>query len=876
MVFLPDVVDSSVGASHPSTKVSPEAVKPGTPEKAAGALSKNGPLFKERDGQLLGKRGEFSGTLKSPDVHSDETQSETMGYLPSQGLGPSGSALNLVLTPEDGESSTGLKQFGASELLSDEDETRNDEDDGDDDDDDVDDDENNDQNVSMSEVFSNPDDDGSDFPCDDLDLNDEDEDDEDDNIDDTEGDKTKLTYPTDTGYAWVVVLAVFCIQFLFVGYLKSLGIFLVEFQEKFNSTSSMTSLVVGVMEAIASLFSFLVMGLMFKFAYPRTVCLIGSVIFTAAIIGNSLIERFELLCLTQGCLFGLSIALLYGPSLFVLMQYFERRRAFATALGTCGTSFGGVVLPLLIRYLLDEYSLRGGTLMTAGVLMHSIAFSAMLRPIEKNEMVLKIPESKKSPQNVRSGVRKELGTFEKLRQRFRGLEGESSELDKKSECSRSFRGSHNSINQRNGHLKFDPKKITNIAPFSSKLEICEEGVPLKIEQNIIVGSHGDLVVVPVGNGITSSSVSLVNGSQESLVASNNDFHAKLTEINNQNGSLVSIVNQNGSVVVSPVTESSYSNNHLAAPAVTFPRRWNDSLATENTPSLYDVESMAYTDIGSKYSHSKRQLSRSTASIFCSTSTLNTNFADLISIEQDTYFKQTQLDDTAKPQTFFRKFCFSLLNNPLLKSTSFWVLVVFYFSATIGQAVPQMYIPALAKEKGLTPSQSAMLISLMNTLDIPCRIVVGVLVNCGFVSPSKACILPMFVIGMVGQMTAFFNSYESMLAMAVMYGLFMGVYFAMQSLVVIEALGMKNFTSAIGFYYLIMGLAGAVSYPISGALRDLTGSYVSAYTYLATMELVAMLQLIVLQFTTRFDKRRGIINTDEDDSTEGEQLKENGN
>ena len=55
----------------------------------------------------------------------------------------------------------------------------------------------------------------------------------------------------------------------------------------------------------------------------------------------------------------------------------------------------------------------------------------------------------------------------------------------------------------------------------------------------------------------------------------------------------------------------------------------------------------------------------------------------------------------------------------------------------------------------------------------------------------------------------------MLVMAVLYGLCVGVYFAMQSLLVIEVLGEENYRTAIGGYYLVMGLSGTVAYPVAG-------------------------------------------------------------
>ena len=52
------------------------------------------------------------------------------------------------------------------------------------------------------------------------------------------------------------------------------------------------------------------------------------------------------------------MSLLYGPSIYMMTQYFNHRRPLATSVSSCGATLGGVLLPLCIRVFLDNFSLQ--------------------------------------------------------------------------------------------------------------------------------------------------------------------------------------------------------------------------------------------------------------------------------------------------------------------------------------------------------------------------------------------------------------------------------------------------------------------------------------------------------------------------------------
>lgn len=70
------------------------------------------------------------------------------------------------------------------------------------------------------------------------------------------------------------------------------------------------------------------------------------------------------------------------PCYLLLTLYFDRKRGRANALlmsGVCSAQFVG---PLLIRYLLAEYSLKGATLILSGIVFNSLVGTALYQPVE--------------------------------------------------------------------------------------------------------------------------------------------------------------------------------------------------------------------------------------------------------------------------------------------------------------------------------------------------------------------------------------------------------------------------------------------------------------------------------------------------------------
>ena len=65
-----------------------------------------------------------------------------------------------------------------------------------------------------------------------------------------------------------------------------------------------------------------------------------------------------------------------------LNHYFSKKRGQAVGLSMAGTAMGMLIMPQLVRYLLEEFSFNGAVLIIAGLALHSAVGSILLQPVK--------------------------------------------------------------------------------------------------------------------------------------------------------------------------------------------------------------------------------------------------------------------------------------------------------------------------------------------------------------------------------------------------------------------------------------------------------------------------------------------------------------
>lgn len=79
---------------------------------------------------------------------------------------------------------------------------------------------------------------------------------------------------------------------------------------------------------------------------------------------------------------GIGVGLATSAAFVALNHYFKEKRGQAVGLSMAGTALGMLILPQLVRILLEAYGFRGAVLLLAGLALHAVVGSTLLQPVK--------------------------------------------------------------------------------------------------------------------------------------------------------------------------------------------------------------------------------------------------------------------------------------------------------------------------------------------------------------------------------------------------------------------------------------------------------------------------------------------------------------
>ncbi|KAJ7222828.1 MFS general substrate transporter [Mycena haematopus] len=92
-------------------------------------------------------------------------------------------------------------------------------------------------------------------------------------------------------------------------------------------------------------------GQLFDAYGPRCIMVIGSILYVFSIMMTSISTQYYQYLLAHGVLFGLGVGMLFYPSLSSVSTYFGKYRATALGVVASGSSFGGIMYPIMLQRL---------------------------------------------------------------------------------------------------------------------------------------------------------------------------------------------------------------------------------------------------------------------------------------------------------------------------------------------------------------------------------------------------------------------------------------------------------------------------------------------------------------------------------------------
>ncbi|XP_030755202.1 monocarboxylate transporter 12 [Sitophilus oryzae] len=210
--------------------------------------------------------------------------------------------------------------------------------------------------------------------------------------------ESETSPPPDGGWGWMVVFGSFMIHVITDGVTYSFGIFYDEFLEYFKEGKSTTSWILSLLVGVTLCSGPISSSLVNRWGC-RAVTIAGAILASVCMVISFWAQNVLTLCITIGIGTGFGFGLIYLPAIVSVTMYFEKKRSLATGIAVCGSGLGTFIFAPIISKLLAEYGWRGSILIIAGIVLESIIFGALFRPLEnengngsKKEDVVTLPK----------------------------------------------------------------------------------------------------------------------------------------------------------------------------------------------------------------------------------------------------------------------------------------------------------------------------------------------------------------------------------------------------------------------------------------------------------------------------------------------------
>ncbi|XP_059169510.1 uncharacterized protein LOC131951189 [Physella acuta] len=186
--------------------------------------------------------------------------------------------------------------------------------------------------------------------------------------------------PYDEGWAWMISLSCFILFFVYFAYEQLISVLLLEISETLDTTVPVISATFSVgsfLYCVATQLSANFFLLHFSNRCVETCAAVLNVGASLFFVVSQNLTSFLIAHFIKSIAKGLTLI----ATITLIGFYFKRRRALAIAFGLTGGSLGIVAVPPLVRYLRENYGFRGSFLLIAGLEMHGILATLLLRPL---------------------------------------------------------------------------------------------------------------------------------------------------------------------------------------------------------------------------------------------------------------------------------------------------------------------------------------------------------------------------------------------------------------------------------------------------------------------------------------------------------------
>ncbi|KAL5004781.1 hypothetical protein ScPMuIL_018237 [Solemya velum] len=203
---------------------------------------------------------------------------------------------------------------------------------------------------------------------------------------------------------------------------------------------------------------------------------------------------------------------------------------------------------------------------------------------------------------------------------------------------------------------------------------------------------------------------------------------------------------------------------------------------------------------------------------------------------------------------FRDVLREMLDFSLLKDGAFLMFAISNFCTSIGFNMPFIYLPDRAVEAGIDKSKAAFLISVIGIANTISRVTFGWLSDKPWVNRLVLYSTSLLICGIATAFSPFGDSYAFLVGVACVFGLFIGVYVSLTSVVLVDLLGLDKLTNSFGLLLMFQGVATLIGPPIAGWLYDATGNYNISFHLAGAVVALSGIILYFIPCVQRYSKK----------------------
>lgn len=141
---------------------------------------------------------------------------------------------------------------------------------------------------------------------------------------------------------------------------------------------------VALIMNVASLFlnfSGLITGPLLKTCTPRAITIIGSSMVAFGLMISSVTNQLWQLLITYSFFVGVGLGLIVPSSFMAINQYFTTKKGRAVGLSVAGTGLGQIIMPHVVRILLENFGFNTAVLVMGCLALNGIGGGSLFRPL---------------------------------------------------------------------------------------------------------------------------------------------------------------------------------------------------------------------------------------------------------------------------------------------------------------------------------------------------------------------------------------------------------------------------------------------------------------------------------------------------------------